>query len=251
MDFDRLREFVLIADHGSLRSAAAALRISVATLSARLIRFEEHLGVSLFDRGDDKMTLTAAGEQLLPSALEILSSYPDIELKYDILPGSTPVSVMSQYDLFFTTCVYHDAPQNSTKFFSRSHGTFCLLPPGHPLMSKPAVYLHQLTGQTVIVPHAEELFGPYAQNWMLTEKATRGQVSIIKVDNLSTALFLVTMGKGICIAPIYAKNMLPAETFIVSISDPNCRFDEYLYYTETGNGAAKMFFEEFKTTANQ
>ena len=113
-------------------------------------------------------------------------------------------------------------------------------------MSKPAVSLHQLSGQTIIVPHAGELVGPYAQNWVLAEKATRGQVSIIKVEDLPTALFLVTMGKGICIAPQYAKNMLPPETFTVSISDRNCRFDEYLYYHETGNGAAKLFFEEYR-----
>ena len=178
-----------------------------------------------------------------------LERYPDIELKYDVLPGSTPSSILSQYDLFFTPCVYHDIPGNVERFFSRHHGTFALLPPHHPLMSRPAVYLHQLAGQTIIVPHADELFGPYSQNWMLAEKATRGQVSIIKVDNLSTALFLVTMGKGICIAPIYAKNMVPAETFIISVSDKNCRFDEYLYYAETGNGAAKIFFEEFKDLA--
>lgn len=175
-----------------------------------------------------------------------LARYPDIELKYDILPGSTPSSTVLQYDLFLTPCVYHDIPQETTCFFARHHGTLALLPPSHPLMSQPSVYLRQLAGQTIIVPHADELFGPYAQNWILAEKATRGQVSIIKTDNLSTALFLVTMGKGICIAPLYAKNMLPAETFIVGITDPNCRFDEYLYYTENGNGAAKMFFEEFK-----
>lgn len=32
------------------------------------------------------------------------------------------------------------------------------------------------------------------------KKATKGQMSIIQVDNLSTALFLVSMGNGICIA---------------------------------------------------
>ena len=177
-----------------------------------------------------------------------LERYPDIDLKYDILPGSTPSSVMTQYDLFFTPCVYHDIPETTSRLFSRHHGTFAILPPGHPLMAKNAISLHNLAGQTIIVPHADELFGPYAQNWMLAEKATRGQTSIIKVDNLSTALFLVTMGKGICIAPQYVKNMLPAETFIVSIGDRNCRFDEYLYYNENGNGAAKLFFEEFQST---
>lgn len=177
-----------------------------------------------------------------------LERYPDIDLKYDVLPGSTPCSVMTQYDLFFTPCVYHDVPETVSHIFSRHHGTFAVLPPGHPLMTRNAISLHNLTGQTIIVPYADELFGPYAQNWMLAEKATRGQLSIIKVDNLSTALFLVTMGKGICIAPLYAKNMLPAETFIISIGDRNCRFDEYLYYNETGNGAARLFFEEFQNT---
>ena len=175
-----------------------------------------------------------------------LERYPDIELKYGVLPGSTPSSAAGQYDLLFTPCVYHDLPPSIGHLSARSHGTFAILPPGHALMSQPAVSLHQLSGQTIIVPHAGELFGPYEQNWILAEKATRGQVSVIKVDNLSTALFLVTMGKGICIAPRYAKNMLPAETFTVSISDRNCRFDEHLYYNETGNGAARLFFEEYQ-----
>jgi len=175
-----------------------------------------------------------------------LERYPDIDLKYDVLPGNTPCSLASQYDLFFTPCTYHDIPSNMTQHFCRHHGTFAILPPSHPLMSKSTISLYQLTGQTIIVPHADELFGPYAQNWMLADKVTRGQISTIKVDNLSTALFLVTMGKGICIAPLYAKNMVPPETFIVSISETKCRFDEYLYYNETNNGAAKLFFEEFK-----
>ena len=81
---------------------------------------------------------------------------------------------------------------------------------------------------------------------MLAEKVTRGQISTIKVDNLSTALFLVSMGKGICIVPRYVKIMISVETFIVSISDINCRFDEYLYYNETGNGAARLFYEVFQ-----
>lgn len=121
-----------------------------------------------------------------------------------------------------------------------------MLPPNHLFMFKTAVTLHQLSGQTIIVPHADELFGPYAQNWSLAEKATKGKVSIIKVDNLSTALFLVNMGKEISIVPRYVKSMLPVETFFIGISDRECRFDEYLYYKETGNGAANLFFEEYK-----
>ncbi len=176
------------------------------------------------------------------------SRYPDIELKYEVFSGSTPSHVASECDILFTPCVYHDIPDQIHRHLVRHHGTHAILPPQHPLISTSAIYLHQLSGQTIIVPHAQELFGPYAQNWMLAEKATKGQISIIKVDNLPTALFLVAMGKGICIAPRYAKNLMPSDTFDVTVSDPNCRFDEYLYFNETCNEVAKLFYEEFLNT---
>ena len=176
--------------------------------------------------------------------------YPDIELKYDVFAGSTPSHVASEYDIFFTPCVYHDIPDSIQRLLVRHHGTHAILPPQHPLISTSAIYLHQLAGQTIIVPHAQELFGPYAQNWVLAEKATKNQISIIKVDNLPTALFLVSMGKGICIAPRYAKNLMPSDTFDIAISDSGCRFDEYLYFNETTNEAAKLFYEEFLSTIN-
>lgn len=170
--------------------------------------------------------------------------YPDIELKYDVFTGSTPSIVTAEYDILFTPCVYHDIPDNVRRHLLRRHGTHAILPPLHPLISTSAIYLHQLAGQTIIVPHAQEPFGPYAQNWLLADKATKGQLSTIKVENLSTALFLVSMGKGICIAPRYAINLMPSNTFDVTISDRNCRFDEYLYFRESDNEAARLFYEE-------
>lgn len=186
------------------------------------------------------------------SFFQIFSSrYPDIELKYDVFSGSTPSHVTSSCDILFTPCIYHDLPDNIHRHLVRRHGTHVILPPQHPLISTSAIYLHQLTGQTIIVPHAQEFFGPYAQNWMLAEKATKGQISIIKVENLPTALFLVSMGKGICIAPRYAKNLLPPDTFDTAVSDVNCRFDEYLYFNETDNDASKLFYEEFLSTLQE
>lgn len=79
MDLERLAEFIAIAQHGSLKKAAYHLDLSVATLSARLIRFEEHLGVQLFTRTGATMLLTDAGRQLLPNATEILSQYRQLK----------------------------------------------------------------------------------------------------------------------------------------------------------------------------
>lgn len=78
MDLERLAEFVTIAQHGTLKEAAFSLGISVATLSARLIRFEEHLGTQLFLRAPTSMVLSDSGKHLLPNALEILSQYRTI-----------------------------------------------------------------------------------------------------------------------------------------------------------------------------
>lgn len=78
MDLERLAEFVAIAQHGSLKKAAYALETSVATLSARLLRFEEHLGTSLFVRAGASMVLTDSGRRLLPNAMDILSRYGTI-----------------------------------------------------------------------------------------------------------------------------------------------------------------------------
>lgn len=78
MDLERLAEFVAIVRHGSLKKAASALDISVATLSARLIRFEEHLGTPLFVRSGTTLELTPSGRQLLPNAQDILSRYESI-----------------------------------------------------------------------------------------------------------------------------------------------------------------------------
>lgn len=172
------------------------------------------------------------------------SRYPDIELIYDVLPGSTPAQTCLTYDIFISPCVFSGLPENVQPRLLRRHGTRLILPPGHPMISRSAVYLHQLAGETIIVPHADELFGPYAQNYLLTEKATKGQVASIKVDNLSTALFLVTMGKGVCLAPRYALNMLPFDSISLTVSDRNCRFDEYLYYNETDNSATQLFYQE-------
>lgn len=177
---------------------------------------------------------------------DFIKRFPDIQVKLDVFPGSTPAEVVGQYDVFFTPCVFPNLSEGEQQILIRQHGTYAILPHGHSLMAESSVYLHRLAGQTIIVPYAGELFGPYAKNLMLVEKATRGTISCIRVENLSTALLLVSMGRGICIAPRYAATLLPPDAFTVSISDPNCRFDEYLYFKDSGDGAARLFVEEFR-----
>lgn len=177
---------------------------------------------------------------------QFVRDYPEIELIYDVLPFNTPEEIVTGYDLFFTPCDFPDLPNFVERIHVDRHGIYAILPPNHALLSKASMRLHQLKGQTIIVPYASELFGPYARNYLQTEKAAKGQLSHIDVDNLSTALFLVSMGKGICLAPHYVRNLLPHDTFVVAIADGACKFDEYLYYCKGENSAAELLFHEFR-----
>lgn len=179
---------------------------------------------------------------------QFMARYPNIDIQLEVETANTPLELARGCDFLFTPCNFPHLPPQISRYLLRSHGTYALLPPGHALMSKSLLALHQLAGETLIVPYADEIFGPYAQNLLLTEKSTQGRLRCLKVPNLSTALFWVAAGRGIAIVPRHVRNMVPPDAFLVGISDRNCRFNEYLYYNEHAeNGAAKLFFEEFRS----
>jgi len=71
LDWDDLRIFVVAAREGSLRKAATVLRISSSTIVRRIERLESLLGVGLFSRVPEGVTLTAEGQRILQSAQEM------------------------------------------------------------------------------------------------------------------------------------------------------------------------------------
>jgi DNA-binding transcriptional LysR family regulator len=66
--WDDLRCFLLAAQAGTLAGAARAGGVQHTTIGRRLTALERSLGVALFLRGPDGLTLTPMGEQLLPLA---------------------------------------------------------------------------------------------------------------------------------------------------------------------------------------
>ena len=130
-----------------------------------------------------------------------------------------------------------------------NHETYAAIPPGHRLLSKTQLSLRELAGETILVPFIHELFGPYSKNWMLVQKYTHDDVKCIETSNLHSALFLVSIGKGIVIVPRYAKKMISGNTFMVGISNEAAKYPEFIYYKEDEkNGAAKLFYNEFCST---
>lgn len=74
MDFERLREYEVVARLKSIKKAAEELGCSAATLSARMRSFEKSLNASLFMQDGRELRLSEAGERLYPSAVELLES---------------------------------------------------------------------------------------------------------------------------------------------------------------------------------
>ncbi len=78
MDLNRLNEFLTAARCRSIKKAAETLHIAPATLSARLCSFEASLGVSLFERKRNALSLTPKGALFYEDACKIHSEYCQI-----------------------------------------------------------------------------------------------------------------------------------------------------------------------------
>lgn len=73
MELTQLKQFVAVAETGSLSLAAERLYISQPALSTMLKKLESELGVALFHRTRNKITLNEAGELALQHAQRILA----------------------------------------------------------------------------------------------------------------------------------------------------------------------------------
>lgn len=78
MDLDGLKDFNLVALHGSFGRASRVTGRSKATLSRRVSDLEASLGVRLIERGSRGLRLTEEGSQLHERTLQLLSEIEEI-----------------------------------------------------------------------------------------------------------------------------------------------------------------------------
>jgi DNA-binding transcriptional LysR family regulator len=72
LPLNALRAFEAVAKHGSFTAAAHALQISQSALSRHVIAVETLIGVQLFERRPHSLSLTKAGDHLLPAVVKSL-----------------------------------------------------------------------------------------------------------------------------------------------------------------------------------
>jgi DNA-binding transcriptional LysR family regulator len=96
LDTALLRAFVAAAEHRNVGRAAHDLHISQQGLSKRIARLESILGVLVFDRARDGVTLTAAGVRLLPAAREAIDAVDAVAASVGAR-GQITVDVMDEH----------------------------------------------------------------------------------------------------------------------------------------------------------
>ncbi len=74
MELYQIRAFVTVARLGHVTKAADALCVTQPAVTAQIKALESSLGVALFDRSGGRLTLTRAGEKLLPQAESLLAA---------------------------------------------------------------------------------------------------------------------------------------------------------------------------------
>lgn len=78
LNFNQLRSFLLVAEEGNLTRAAERRHTTPSAVSAHVQQLEDQLGLVLFERTRQGMTLSAAGERLLPAARRVISAARDL-----------------------------------------------------------------------------------------------------------------------------------------------------------------------------
>ncbi|WP_404285326.1 LysR family transcriptional regulator [Glutamicibacter arilaitensis] len=87
MNLEQLRGFVTIAKVGHFTRAAEELHLTQPSLSRQIATLEHDLGSQLFHRARGNITLTAAGETLLPLARRMLADEENVRIEMAELAG--------------------------------------------------------------------------------------------------------------------------------------------------------------------
>ncbi|MFF4357564.1 LysR family transcriptional regulator [Streptomyces sp. NPDC001604] len=98
MSLTRLNYFVAVAEELSFTKASARLHVSQPPLTQQIQRLEDELGEKLVDRSTRRISLTPAGEALLPEARRILQQYRG-------LPALVHEAAQGRADAFSIGCV--------------------------------------------------------------------------------------------------------------------------------------------------
>lgn len=176
MDFEQLKIFISVVEHGSFTKAAETMYISHSTTSRNVSALEESLNVKLLIRDSRGLKLTEAGNLLFREGVNLLQKAEELETAIQNTAGGK-AGVLSVA---------------SVKLYSRelndAFGGFCSSYPNAPL----GIYQHELSEVFGLVGRGEADLGvtfSYAlpkelENYMLCKVAEEKFCVVVSENNL-------------------------------------------------------------------
>src|SRR6267378_2511689 len=159
-----VRYFREVTECGSIKQAAASLRIAPSAISRQVQTIEEELSVKLFERGARGMVLTDAGHLLYRYAVENRNQLDGIRVKvqeFDTLRrGQVKVATVEGMLANFLSnfvvdlgLVFGRAPRRDLIELARMRQSLCLIvSPRHHLAGRDSCTVKDLAGLRVVVP---------------------------------------------------------------------------------------------------
>jgi len=239
-----LRYFVAAAETGHFTRAAQQCGIAQPSLSHQIAKLENELNIKLFDRVGRRVALTQAGRRLLEEAAPLLTQLEDLARKMKeeevadrgrlalgailtVAPFLLPAAVAD-----FTATHNHvdlQVVENYTGKLLDAVGTgeldgaivampvsgdrflvqeilqepvLIAVPAGHKLASRRRVKLSHLEDEGFILLHETHCLGAHVAGFC--RQAGFNARAVCEVGQVSTALELVALGRGIAFVPAMA-----------------------------------------------
>ena len=107
MDLQLIKTFQEVAETGSFGAAAGRLFVTQSAVSLRVLRLEDELGCSLFDRNKGGTVLTAAGREFRGHATLILRNWEQARQKVSAVNDTATALSMAAEPSFWPSIGFH------------------------------------------------------------------------------------------------------------------------------------------------
>ena len=175
-----------------------------------------------------------------------MESYPDVKLHIQSMTGSSKKDMIYSCDIFITPCDFTQMLQRDTEgSLLTVQQSLLAIPPFHRFGDLSGIKLDDLKDETLIVPYADELFGPYARNALAATRRCHGLLHKVNAEHPMHGLLMVELGLGVMLIPYHLKNRVYSQTRTIPVSDADCVFPIYVYLNHRENNpSAVLFYKE-------
>jgi len=240
--FQRTTHGVTLTDEGKLLFRSMDSFMSKIEKTSSILTQSTHNTKGVIKLNCHEQTLC---EQVITMIKDFKKKYETIDLNLHVIESATDITAIKDADLLLSPCDFMDRILD--KFIGKKiyeQSALLAIPPYHHLGDRQEISLEELSDENLIVPFSEELFGPYARNYFLAFKKSKGNIRKIPAISPQDALLKVELGEGIMIIPHHLKRRLYPQSRPLRIIDEECKFPVYAYVkAENIASATSLFYD--------